>query len=488
MNAPIRRLSTVVAVLFTALLVSTTMIQFVFAKSINARPDNRRTLLSTFGVERGQILVDGKAVARSVRSDDEYKWQRKYTPAELYAHVTGYYSFLYGAGGGLEGSADDLLSGSSDKLAFERFRDMITGKDPRGASLTTTIDAAAQKAAEDGLGSQKGAAIAIDPRTGAILAMVSHPTYDPNDLASHDLGATERAWKRLTAAGSGQPIVNRTIAGNLYPPGSTFKLVTAAAALSSGDYTASSQLPGQAVLDLPGTSVGLPNAGHVACSPTGRISLADALRVSCNPAFGQLGMDLGEEAMAAQAAKFGVGDQLSVPMRVTPSTFPTRLTKAQLAQSSIGQYDVRTTPLQVAMIAAAIANGGVVMKPYLVRSAIVDSELSVVDEASPQRLSQAVTPQVADELKQMMVAVVQSGTGTAAQISGVEVAGKTGTAETAVGANPDAWFTGFAPATGTPKVAVAVVVEDGGNAGSEAAGGRVSAPIARDIMRAVLRR
>ncbi|CCH80524.1 Penicillin-binding protein A [Nostocoides japonicum T1-X7] len=485
MNAPIRRLATVVAALFAALLISTTMIQFVFAKSINARPDNRRTLLSTFGVQRGQILADGKAVAESVPSDDEYKWQRKYTQAELYAHVTGYYSFLYGAGGGLEGSENDLLSGSSDKLFYQRISDLLTGKKPRGASLTTTIDAAAQRAAEEGLGNQRGAAIAIDPRTGAILAMVSHPSYDPNVLASHDIDATVKAWRTLTTDKS-QPMVNRTIAGNLYPPGSTFKLVTAAAALSSGKFTPSSVLPGQAVLDLPGTTVGLPNDGHVPCSPTGKVTLTEALRVSCNPAFGQLGMDLGQDAVRAQAAKFGVGDELAVPMRVTPSVFPTGLNEAQLAQSSIGQFDVRMTPLQVAMISAAIANRGVVMKPYLVKSAIVDSELSVVDRAQPERLSEAVTPEVANELKSMMIGVVQGGTGTAAQIPGVEVAGKTGTAETAAGANPDAWFTGFAPANGTPKVAVAVIVEDGGNAGSEAAGGRVAGPIARDIMKAVL--
>ncbi len=485
MNAPIRRLATVVAALFTALLVSTTMIQFVFAKSINARPDNRRTLLSTFGVDRGQILVDGKAVAESVPSNDEYKWQRKYTSAELYAHVTGYYSFLYGAGGGLEGSEDDLLSGSSDKLFYQRISDLLTGKKPRGASLTTTINAAAQRAAEAGLGNQRGAAIALDPRTGAILAMVSHPSYNPNGLASHDLASTTVVWKRLTTD-KDQPLVNRAIAGNLYPPGSTFKLVTAAAALSSGDYTPSSVLPGVAVLPLPGTTVGLPNDGHRPCSATGKITMADALRVSCNPAFGQLGMDVGQTAMRAQAAKFGVGDELSIPMRVTPSVFPTGLDKAQLAQSSIGQFDVRMTPLQVAMISAAIANDGVVMKPFLVKNAIMDSELSVVDQAHPERLSDAVTPQVANELKQMMIGVVQGGTGTPAQIPGVEVAGKTGTAETTAGANPDAWFTGFAPATGTPKVAVAVVVEDGGNAGSEAAGGRVAGPIARDIMKAVL--
>ncbi|MEO7069410.1 MAG: penicillin-binding protein 2 [Nostocoides sp.] len=484
MNSPIRRLSVLVAFLFACLLVSTTTIQFALATSLNARPDNRRTLLSTFGRERGQILVGGKPIAASVPSNDEYDWQRTYTDGALYGHLTGYYSFLYGAGGGLEGSENDLLSGSSEKLFYKRITDMITGKKPHGASLELTINPAAQKAADAALGSQRGAAVAIDPRTGAILALVSHPAYDPTVLASHNTDATVKAWTQLNADKT-QPMVDRVIAGNLYPPGSTFKLVTAAAALSSGTYTPDSVLPGPAVLDLPQTSVGLPNEGHRPCSSTGKVTLADALRISCNPAFGWLGMQIGAAALRAQAAKFGVGDSLAIPMRVTPSSVPAQLNEPQLAQSAIGQYDVRMTPLQVAMISAGIANDGVVMKPYLVKAAVVDSNLSVVDAATPTRLTEAVTPEVAHELRQMMISVVTSGTGTAAQIPGVVVAGKTGTAEHAVGANPHAWFTGFAPAV-DPQVAVAVVVEDGGTAGSEASGGAVAGPIAKAIMRAVL--
>lgn len=486
MNKPIRRLSVVVAMLFAALLVSTTMIQFVEAKSINARPDNRRTLLSTFGRERGQILVAGKPIVTSVPVDDEFKWQRKYLQGPLYAPVTGYYSFIYGAGGGLEGAENDLLSGSSDKLFYRRLTDMLTGRKPHGASLELTINPAAQQAAAQGLGNQRGAAVAIDPRTGAILALVSNPSYDPNLLASHNTDATVKAWKKLTSDPA-RPMVNRAIAGNLYPPGSTFKVVTAATALSGDKFTPQSILPGPAVLDLPETNVGLPNEGHRPCSPTGKVTLAEALRISCNPAFGYLGMQVGAQALRSQAARFGVGDELSIPMRVTPSSIPADLNPPQLAQSAIGQFDVKMTPLQIAMISAGIANNGLVMTPYLVKSAIVDSELSVIDKAKPEQLSQAVTPAVAKELTTMMKTVVESGTGTAAQIPGVEVAGKTGTAEHAVGAAPHAWFTGFAPAD-NPKVAVAVVVEDGGNAGSEAAGGRVAGPIARDIMRAVLGR
>jgi peptidoglycan glycosyltransferase len=483
-NNPIRRLSVVVAFLFACLLVSTTIIQFAEAKSLNARPDNRRTLLSTFGRERGQILVAGKPIAQSVPSNDEYQWQRTYTDGDLYGHITGYYSFLYGAGGGLEGSENDLLSGSSDKLFYKRITDMITGKKPHGASLELTINPAAQKAADTALGNQRGAAVAIDPRTGAILALVSHPAYDPTVLASHDTNATVKAWTQLNAD-KNRPMVDRAIAGDLYPPGSTFKLVTAAAALSSGKFTPDSVLPGPGVLELPQTTVGLPNEGNRPCSSTGKVSMTEAMRVSCNPAFGWLGMQIGADALRAQAAKFGVGDVLTIPMRVTPSSVPAELNLPQLAQSSVGQYDVRMTPLQVALISAAIGNDGVVMQPYLVKAAVVDSDLSVVDAPSPQQLSQALTPEVAHELRDMMIGVVKSGTGTPAQIPGVVVAGKTGTAQHAVGANPHAWFTGFAPAN-DPKVAVAVVVEDGGNAGSEAFGGTVAGPIAKAIMEAVL--
>lgn len=485
MNAPIRRLSMVVALLFAALLFSSTWIQFVEAKSLNARPDNRRTLLSSYGRDRGQILVGGNAIAKSVPSDDQLKFLRTYPQGQLYSHVTGYYSFTYGAGGGLEGADDALLSGQSDKLFYRRVSDMLTGKKVSGASLELTIDPKAQQAADKALGNQKGAVVALDPTSGAILAMVSHPQYDPNLLSSHNTTKVTDAWKQLNAD-KDRPMVNRAIAGNLYPPGSTFKLVTSAAALSSGKFNPDSQVPGPASLHLPQTTVTLPTDDHAPCGPGGKTSLTHALEISCNTAFGWLGMQLGAEQLRSQAAKFGFGDQLQIPMRVTPSTFPAQLNQPQLAQSAIGQYDVRVTPLQVAMLSAAIANHGAVMKPYLVQT-VRASDLSVIEQASPVELSKAVSPAVASQLTGMMEKVVQSGTGTPAQVAGVSVAGKTGTAQHGVGQPPHAWFTAFAPAQ-QPKVAVAVVVEDGGNAGSEAFGGTVAGPIAKAVMEAVIKR
>lgn len=484
MNTPIRRLSTFVALLFTLLLISTTWIQFVQAKSLNAREGNRRTLLSSYAQQRGQILVGNEAIASSAPSNDEFKYQRGYANAAAYAHVTGYYSFTYGAGAGIEASENSLLSGRSDKLFYRRVSDLFTGRKAQGASVHLTLNPAVQQAAIDGLGGQKGAAVAIDPKTGAILAMVSAPSYDPNALASHDLTSVTTAWKTLNADPA-HPMVNRAIAGNLYPPGSTFKIVTAAAALESGKFQPDTKIPGPAVLTLPQTTAGLATDDKVPCGPNDETNLADAVRTSCNSAFGWLGMQLGGDALRSQAEKFGFGQSATVPMRASASSVPAELNPPQLAQSAIGQYDVRVTPLQVAMIASGVANDGVVMKPYLVGS-VLAPDLSTIDTTKPEQLSRAVSSNVAKELTTMMEAAVNNGTGGAAKIPGVRVAGKTGTAQHAAGAAPHAWFMCFAPAD-NPKIAIAVVVEDGGKLGNEAFGGTVAAPIARGMIEAALR-
>jgi peptidoglycan glycosyltransferase len=480
-NAPVRRLAVLVGALFASLLVSTTLIQYVFAADLNARSDNRRTLLSTYGRDRGDILVEETPIATSEPSDDEFKYQRVYADGPLYAHVTGFYSF-YGASGGLEQAENALLSGSSDKLFYRRVSDLFTGRKPQGANVATTLDPAVQEAADRGLEGVKGAAVALDPSTGAVLAMVSHPTYDPNSVASHDLEQVDAQYKRLNED-KDRPLLDRSI-NELYPPGSVFKVVTAAAALSSGDYTPESELPGGAFLDLPQTDANLPNHDNVPCSPTGTVTLTQALVVSCNPAFGQLAMDLGPTAIQEQAARFGFEDTISIPMRVTPSSVPGEMNLPQLAQAGIGQYDVKVTPMQMAMVAAGVGNNGKVMTPYLVQS-VIGSDLSVIESASPSELSEAVTSDVAGQLRDMMVQVVERGSGTRAQIPGVEVAGKTGTAEHGEGRAAHAWFIAFAPAE-DPEIAVAVIVEDRASPGSEAGGGTVAAPIARQMMEARL--
>ena len=483
MNEPIRRLSTLAAALFVALLVASTWLQVIGAESINERPDNRRTALKNYAQERGQILIDGQPLARSEPSDDELRWQRVYSDPELYAHLTGYYSFEYGAGGGLEGAANSLLTGTDDTLFYGRVSDILSGKRPVGASLELTINPRAQRAAREALGDQQGAVVALDPRTGAILAMYSSPSYDPSPLVSHKSGDAAKAWERLTSDPT-RPMVNRAIAGNLYPPGSVFKVVTAAAAIESGDFDEDSSIPGPARLDLPQTTSDLPNSSPGPCGPNDRVTLRIAMQNSCNTAFGWLGMELGGDAVADQAEKFGFGDKLEIPMSVTPSIFPADLNPPQEAQSAIGQYEVRTTPLQVAMMSAGVANDGIVMRPYLVER-VQGDDLSVISETQPEQLSRAVEPDTAAQLTDMMTAVVESGTGRQAAVPGVSVAGKTGTAQHAAGAAPHAWFTGFAPAD-NPEVVVAVVVEDGGRAGSEAYGGSVAGPISAAVMRAVL--
>lgn len=483
MNTPLRRLATVVVVMFVALMGMSTWIQFFEAPELNNDPRNVRTLYREFDRDRGPIVVGGKAVASSTPVDDAFGYQRTYPQPELYAHVTGFYSVVFGRTE-IERAMNTELNGSADSLFLSRLQDLVTGRQPKGATVELTIDPAAQQAAWDALGDQRGAVVALDPRTGAILALVSKPSYDPNVLASHDIPAVQAAWDALNAD-EGKPLANRALRGTTYPPGSTFKVVTAAAALEAGA-TPDTAVPAPRELELPQTTSVLRNFGGAACASGDTTTLADALRVSCNTAFGALGLELGADALREQAEAFGFGEHLDVPMRVEESHFPDDPDAPQTALSAIGQYEVRVTPLQMAMVAAAVANDGVRMQPYLVQT-VRNQDLEVVGSTEPTELGRAVSPGTAAALRDMMVSVVADGTGRSARIDGVQVAGKTGTAETADDVPPHAWFTGFAPAD-DPQVAVAVVVEHGGDMGSEATGGAVAAPVARAVMQAVLAR
>ncbi|WP_225755742.1 penicillin-binding protein 2 [Actinotalea sp. Marseille-Q4924] len=481
MNTPLRRLASVVVVMFLALMLGSTWVQFVTAPDLNADQRNVRTLYREFGTPRGPIVVGGEAIASSVPVDDVFGYQRVYTNGALYGHLTGYYSVVYGRSE-LERAMNTELNGSADSLFLRRVQDLVTGRQPQGAVVETTVVPALQQAASDALGDQRGAVVALDPRTGAILALVSKPTYDPAVLAPHDQAAVTAAWEALSSD-PGKPLMNRALRGDLYPPGSVFKIVTAAAALESG-LDPATEIPAPVELDLPLTSTTLPNFGGSACSPTGTQTLADALRISCNTAFGQLGLDVGAEALREQAQAFGFSEELSVPMRVTESSFPAEPDAPQTALSAIGQYEVRVTPLQVAMISAAVANDGVLMRPYSV-AAVRSADLEVVDETEPEEMGRSISAETAELLTQMMLGVVDDGTGRTAQIPGVRVAGKSGTAQTGNEQDAHAWFTAFAPAD-DPRIAVAVVVENGGSLGSEATGGAVAAPIARAVIEAAL--
>jgi peptidoglycan glycosyltransferase len=481
-NSAIRRLAVAAMILMLALMANSTYLQAFRANEINGRNDNNRVRDSQFSVNRGPILIGSTPVAQSKPSNDRFKYQRTYPSGPVYAPVTGFYSYRFGRAG-IELTMNSELNGSDPSMAFRRIIDVISNRPQQGGSVTLTLNAAAQQAAYKGLGSKTGAVVAIEPKTGKILAMATTPSYDPNRLASHDSAKVDAAWKSLTED-KDRPLSNRA-AQELYPPGSTFKLVTAAAALSSGKYTPETKVNSPAELPLPQTTVPLVNEDGKNCGGSNNATLTVALRYSCNTAYGSVGLALGPDALREQAAKFGFGARpLAELPSVATSQFPGDPNEPQTAQSAIGQFDVRATPLQMAMVAAGIANKGEVMKPYLVQS-VKTPDLKTVSETKPESLHQAVTPQVASQLTAMMVDVVNNGTGKPGQISGVQVAGKTGTAQTSKDRPPFAWFTAFAPAD-DPKIAVAVVIEKADIARDDIAGGKLAAPIAKSVMEAVL--
>ena len=484
MNKPIRVVSVFCLVLFLALLVNATYLMYVRADSLSDDPRNRRIVTATFSRERGAILVGKEAIARSVPSGDKYKYQRTYSQPYKYAPITGYFSW-YGQTG-VESSQNAVLAGDDSRLFVTRLVDMLSNSDPKGGNVQLTAAAAAQDAAWDGLealpGDAQGAVVALEPTTGRVLAMASTPTFDPNKLASHDFGAVADLSKELNADPN-EPLINRAI-GTTLPPGSTFKLVTAAAAIESGNYDADSMVPGGYRFKLPQSTTSVGNYDGGNCGGR-RITLTQALQVSCNVTFMSLANELGVDAMADQAEAFGFNDtSLEDLGGQAESLYPRDLDPPQTALSGIGQSSVTATPLQMAMVAAAIANDGDVMRPYVVDE-VRAANLSVLDRTDPQNISRAVSSTTAEELTEMMVATVDSGTATPAQIPGVQVAGKTGTAQSTADRPPYAWFVSFAPAD-NPQVAVAVLVQSSDTSRSEIGGGRLGGPIAKAVMEAVI--
>ncbi len=486
MNRPIRVLAVVCGILFLALLLNVNYVQFVEAGDLNARQGNRRVIDEEFSRERGPILVAGTPIARSVSSDDDFDYQREYPTPQIYANLTGYYSYEFG-GSDLESSQNGILSGSDPRLFVNRVVDLLGSNQPSGGSVQLTIDADAQKAAYEGLqglgSNTRGSVVALDPDTGGILAMVSLPSYDPNRLASHDFEAVRRNRADLLDDES-DPLLDRS-RQNTYAPGSTFKLVTAAAALSSGDYSPDTMVPAGPTLDLPLTDDVLGNDVSN-CDSVQQATLTFALQFSCNTSFGAIGLDLGADALREQAEAFGFGDDSYLDeLALVPSQFPDDPDEPQTAFSAIGQFDVASTPLQMAMVTAGIGNGGTVMKPYIVDE-IRSPDVELLEQHDPEELHQAVSSGVASQLTQMMVAVVDDGTASEATIPGIEVAGKTGTAERTEALPPYAWFVSFAPAD-DPEVAVAVFVESTeGVPREEISGGGLAGPIAKAVMEAVI--
>jgi peptidoglycan glycosyltransferase len=476
-------------VLFALLLINANWIQMFGASQYEDNPYNRRKVYEAYSKERGRILAGNETIALSrptTNPKDPLKYVRVYPEAQMYAPVTGFDSTL-GGQSGIEQAEREALDGTDGRFFVRNVLDILTGKGSRGGNVKTTIIPAAQEAAFNAMQGKRGAVVAIEPTTGKILAMVSLPSYNPNAFASHDLAEVIATDKQLQADPA-KPTLNRALS-EAYPPGSTFKVVTAAAALSSGKFDPNTPLPAAVPLPLPGTVNPLVNYSD--SIPCDGANMTTGLQYSCNTTFGYIAMQLGMDALNEQARKFGMYQtDLTVPMPVSESVLTRRdLDRAQTARTGIGQEDVSVTPLQMAMIAAGIANNGKVMKPYLVDE-IRSPDLSVIDKTSPELLSRALSPSVARQLSEMMVNVVENGTGSNARIPGVQVGGKTGTAQRGVGnaLKPYAWFISFASVDNDPKVAVAVVIEDAGDAVArgDIGGGALAAPVGRAVMQAVL--
>ncbi|MFB6844450.1 penicillin-binding transpeptidase domain-containing protein [Streptomyces sp. NPDC056373] len=484
MTRHIRHAQYFCALLLAALLVNAARVQVVQAPSYDRNPANRRPDIARYEQPRGDIWVGGRPVTGSRDTRENLRYERTYTDGPMYAPVTGFASQLYGTTL-LESSEDGVLSGADPMLApFPLWNDFTRARNA-GGDVVTTLHPAAQEAAYRGLSGHKGAVAALEPSTGRILALVSAPSYDPQPLSGNG-SAAARAWRRLTAD-KDKPMLNRAVR-QTYPPGSTFKVVTAAAALDTGvvtDLQAPTDSPDP--YRLPGTRTRLTNASK-GCADA---SVREAFTFSCNTVFAKLGVEVGAADMTASAQAFGFNNgELRIPFPVARSTFDTNLDSAQLALSSIGQYNTRATPLQMAMVAAAVANGGQVRDPYLVERTTRPSG-STLAAAGSRAIRQAMYPSTAARLRAMMRDVVESGGGRKAAIRGAQVGGKTGTAQHGLGNSgvPYAWFISWAQGEGdlVPRVAVAVVVEDAAAKRGDISGGGDAAPIARAVMEATLK-
>ncbi|MEU2900493.1 peptidoglycan D,D-transpeptidase FtsI family protein [Streptomyces sp. NPDC001273] len=484
MNKTIRRASVFTLLLVFTLLIRATWVQFYEGRALADDKGNRRNAIETYAEPLGNIVVAGESVTGSARTEGgDLTYRRTYENGPLYAAVTGYASQAY-APTQLEGIYAGLLNGTDPRL--KTVMDTVTGRRADPGNVVTTIDPAVQKAAYEALGDKKGAAVAIDPQTGRILAVVSTPSYDPESLT--DANTAGEAWERLTGDPD-KPLTNRALRQPL-PPGSTFKLVVAAAALEEGLYASvDERTDSPDPYTLPGTVTDLTNENPDA--PCEDASIRVALQYSCNNVFAKMAADLGEDTVRETAERFGFNDGTQdVPVRAHTSVYPSDMEPSQTALTGIGQFDVTATPLQMAMVSAAIANGGELVSPHMVGQ-ITDSGGDVLrdydDAAGTERI---VSSSTAEQLRSAMETVVDEGTGSNARISGATVGGKTGTAQHGENNSetPYAWFTSYATSDSSgEQVAVAVMVEQSDAARSEVSGNGLAAPVAKAVMEAALR-
>ena len=466
------RVAWLVVALMVALTANLTYVQAIAADSLTANPANTRGLAAEMRQERGAIIsADGVVLANSVKSGSVYA--RQYPQGALAAHVLGYYSTRYGRAG-VEAAGNEALAG---KRNFASFADMIeaaAGTSVPGNDIRLTVDSRVQASAEAALAGHKGAVVVLDPRTGAVLAMASSPAYDP--------GAIDEQWPALSEDGANAALVNRA-AMSLYPPGSTFKVVTLSAALGTGTATEQTTYAGPASMEIGGAPV--TNYGG---SSYGPIDLRKATASSVNTVFGQLAVDLGAEKLVEGSEAFGINAAIPFDLPAVTSLMPdpTEMTTWETAWAGVGQpvgeHDSPPGPqvsaLQMALVTAGIANDGVVMRPYVIDS-VTDRGGEVLTSTTPRNWKTALDAETAAKVTDIMVSVVESGSGTRAKISGVTVAGKTGTAEAGKSVETHAWFIAFAPAE-EPRVAIAIVLENAG------VGGQVAAPAARPVLETAL--
>lgn len=482
MTKELRRLTIVMLFMFLSLFVATSWIQVVQADALGQTEHNTRSLMDSYEIQRGSIIADGVPIATSMPSDDEFQYQRVYTDSEMWSSVTGFFNPALQSSTGIESALNADLSGTGASAFLADIERIISGQPQSGFSVNLTVDADAQRAAYEALSGLEGAAVAIEPSTGRILAMVSTPGYDANQIAVHSAGQAEDAYDALDAL-KPNPLIN-SATGETYPPGSTFKILVAAAAYATGEWTPESTLPNPARYTLPGTSTSVSNATGGTCGSGTTVTIADAIALSCNIPMAELAVELGSQTIFEMAEKFGFTHEFATPLPVTASSYPRALDDAQTALTGFGQGQVTATVMQIAMLSAGLANDGVVMNPRLV-DAVIGNDLSTVREYANGEYGRAVEADVANDVTAAMVASVSDGAAQGARIDGIDVAGKTGTAENDGDEPYTLWFTGFAPAE-NPQIAVAVVVDDGGGIGQSGSGDTLAAPIAKKIIEAVL--
>ncbi|MCB5183354.1 peptidoglycan D,D-transpeptidase FtsI family protein [Streptomyces antimicrobicus] len=482
MNKTIRRASVFCMLLVLALLVRVTWVQAYQGQALADDKNNRRNTIAKYANPLGNIIVGGQAITGSTATGGkDFAYKRTYTDGPLYAPITGYSSQAFGAKG-LEGVYEGILNGSDHRL--RTFMDILTNKRADPGNVLTTIDRDVQKAGYDALEGKQGAAAAIDPATGEILALVNNPSFDPGRIT----GANDKAaWAELSAD-QGKAMENLALR-KPQAPGSTFKLVTMAAALENGMFSSIDTPTG--VKDpyiIPGTTT--PLRSEAATPACNNVSLRTALRLSCNNVFAEVASKLGQDKMRAMAEKLGFNMKIDTPVRTDPpSKYPTKkMSVDQVAQTGIGQFDVQATPLQMAMVTAAVAGGGKLVSPHMV-SDVTDSGGNVLDSMRNAPSTQVMSERTASMLRDAMRTVVSEGGGKPAQVPGAEVGGKTGTAQRGVNNSlpPLAWFTSYGKLNGK-QIAVAVVIENSDTDRSEIGGGKLAAPVAQKMMEAWLKK